>query len=147
MMMSSGNQADALASLRVAAESRQIYNQALMNRIAATHQQQSSFMPHELLGYSQAAHLQQGNSGVPPSDLYALAAARSNAPSGLSMNPAYLAAAAASGGGNNQASSGANSALTRHYLQLLRDRHETGFNNTNNSANPSGGGGDGDSAS
>lgn len=78
--------------------------------------------------------------------MFALAAAR-NAPSGLSMNPAYLAAAGAPGG-SNPASRGGDSALTRRYLQLLRDRQDTtGFNNPNNNTKPSGGGGDGSSAS
>jgi len=121
LMLSPAN-ADALASLRAAAESRQVYNQALLSRLAAG-QQQSSLLPQNLMGFSQYSHL-QGNPGhtTNASDAILFAAAARNAlPGGSTLNPALLAAA---GTGTNQSSTGTSTALTRHYLQLLHNRQD-----------------------
>ena len=69
--------------------------------------------------------------------MLALAAAR-NA-SGASVNRAYLGDPATSIG-SASASSSANSALTRHYLQLLQSRQgrNDGFGAPNNSGEPPG---------
>ena len=133
-LMSSSSPSDALSSLRAAAESRQLYNQALLNRIAASQQQQSSLLPHDLLSFSQSTHFQGGN----PGGILALAAARNL--SGASVNRAYLSSSAAAGG--SPTPSNANSALTRHYLQLLQGRQDAvgPFGCTNDSGKPSGGG-------
>lgn len=125
LMLSPAN-ADALASLRAAAESRQVYNQALLSRLAAgQQQQQSSLLPQNLMGFSQYSHLQgnPGNTSNASDAILFAAAARNALPGGSTLNPALLAAAAA-GTGNNQSSTGTNTALTRHYLQLLHNRQD-----------------------
>ena len=146
MMMSQGNTVNALASLRAAAETRQFYNQALLNHLAGP-QQPSSFLSQDLLGLRQSA----GSQGLPPSASDMILAAARNSQNGGSVNPALLAAAAASAG-KPSATGGANSSLTRqYYLQMLQNRQDmaisTGVSEggTNDSKSPAGG--DGESAS
>jgi len=145
-MMPQGNTADALASLRAASESRQMYNEALLSRLAGQQQQQASFLPQEFLGLQQ--HSRSGNNqGMGPSAHDILLLAARNAQAGGLMNPALF-------GASNSSANGTTSALTRHYLQLLQSRQDSMTNamigggmSGNNVSKSSGTGGDGDSGS
>lgn len=144
-MMPPANAGDALASLRAAADSRQLYNQALLGRLAAGQQQQQQLgLPQNMLGFSQSS---QFHANPPTANNMLLAAAARNARSGAtSVNPALLAAAAA---GTNQSSTGTHTALTRHYLQLLQNRQDvaSALTGAAPTSTPSTGAGDGDAAS
>lgn len=123
--------AEAFATLRAAAESRQIYNHALLSRLVSGQQQQqlATRLQTDRLGYSQSF---QFFGGPPPSSaidmLFGAGQSSQMDRTVSSVNPAPFGVSAGEGtaGGCMSSSDGTNTALTRHLLQLLQSRQDVG---------------------